>query len=162
MANGYSGYVTTPEEYSAQRYEGASTLYGPHTLGAYMQTFDALTTELVQTKNAETQTRAQTRTPHPAARSPQPRAGGLQNTVPPVDVRWPPWRSFGDCLGDVEEGDIALVVGGEQRRQGNNDNSSKEALGVQFGQFGCAMVGGCTHELNLVDPSRLKGPGFNP
>jgi neutral ceramidase len=33
LANGYAGYVTTPEEYAAQRYEGASTLYGQNTLG---------------------------------------------------------------------------------------------------------------------------------
>ena len=31
LANGYSGYVTTAEEYAAQRHEGASTLYGPNT-----------------------------------------------------------------------------------------------------------------------------------
>lgn len=30
-ANGYYGYVTTPEEYSVQRYEGGHTLYGPQT-----------------------------------------------------------------------------------------------------------------------------------
>lgn len=30
-ANGYFGYVTTPEEYSAQHYEGGHTLYGPNT-----------------------------------------------------------------------------------------------------------------------------------
>ena len=30
-ANGYFGYVTTPEEYSIQRYEGGHTLYGPQT-----------------------------------------------------------------------------------------------------------------------------------
>ncbi len=31
VANGYYGYVTTPEEYSIQRYEGGHTLYGPQT-----------------------------------------------------------------------------------------------------------------------------------
>lgn len=30
-ANGYFGYVTTPEEYSRQHYEGGHTLYGPNT-----------------------------------------------------------------------------------------------------------------------------------
>ena len=30
-ANGYFGYVTTPEEYSRQHYEGGHTLYGPAT-----------------------------------------------------------------------------------------------------------------------------------
>ena len=35
--NAYSSYVTTYEEYQVQRYEGGSTLYGPHTLDAYIQ-----------------------------------------------------------------------------------------------------------------------------
>ncbi|KAF3931500.1 hypothetical protein ABW19_dt0205241 [Dactylella cylindrospora] len=35
-ANTYTHYITTEEEYSIQRYEGASTLYGPHTLNAYI------------------------------------------------------------------------------------------------------------------------------
>lgn len=35
-ANSYTHYITTEEEYSIQRYEGASTLYGPHTLSAYI------------------------------------------------------------------------------------------------------------------------------
>ena len=33
----YSSYVTTREEYAAQRYEGASTIFGPSTLDAYIQ-----------------------------------------------------------------------------------------------------------------------------
>ena len=35
-ANSYAHYVTTEEEYGIQRYEGASTLYGKHTLDAYI------------------------------------------------------------------------------------------------------------------------------
>ncbi|KAI9752895.1 MAG: hypothetical protein M1815_000226 [Lichina confinis] len=35
-ANSYTHYITTEEEYGIQRYEGASTLYGPHTLNAYI------------------------------------------------------------------------------------------------------------------------------
>lgn len=31
VSNGYTGYCTTPEEYSAQRYEAGHTLYGPGT-----------------------------------------------------------------------------------------------------------------------------------
>jgi neutral ceramidase len=41
-SNGYAGYITTPEEYAHQRYEGASTLFGPHTLGAYLSALDDL------------------------------------------------------------------------------------------------------------------------
>ncbi|MCJ1378018.1 hypothetical protein MMC17_001114 [Xylographa soralifera] len=35
-ANSYTHYISTEEEYGIQRYEGASTLYGPHTLNAYI------------------------------------------------------------------------------------------------------------------------------
>ncbi len=35
-ANTYAHYIATEEEYSVQRYEGGSTLYGPHTLDAYI------------------------------------------------------------------------------------------------------------------------------
>ncbi|KAI9730645.1 MAG: hypothetical protein M1818_008127 [Claussenomyces sp. TS43310] len=35
-ANSYTHYISTTEEYGIQRYEGASTLYGPYTLDAYI------------------------------------------------------------------------------------------------------------------------------
>ncbi|KAF9882182.1 neutral/alkaline non-lysosomal ceramidase [Colletotrichum karsti] len=35
-ANSYTHYITTQQEYAIQRYEGASTLYGPYTLDAYI------------------------------------------------------------------------------------------------------------------------------
>lgn len=38
-ANTYSHYITTREEYGAQRYEGGSTLFGPHTLEAYIHVY---------------------------------------------------------------------------------------------------------------------------
>ena len=41
LANAYAGYVVTPEEYTAQHYEGASTHFGPWTLGALQQTAEA-------------------------------------------------------------------------------------------------------------------------
>jgi neutral ceramidase len=39
LANTYTGYVTTNEEFQEQHYEGASTAFGPHTLSAYQQEF---------------------------------------------------------------------------------------------------------------------------
>ncbi|KAL0016863.1 hypothetical protein SO802_003932 [Lithocarpus litseifolius] len=42
LTNTYSQYVATFEEYEQQRYEAASTLYGPHTLSAYIQEFKKL------------------------------------------------------------------------------------------------------------------------
>ncbi|XP_054707374.1 putative neutral ceramidase C [Uloborus diversus] len=42
LSNAYSSYVSTYEEYQVQRYEGASTLYGPHTLEAYIHQYEML------------------------------------------------------------------------------------------------------------------------
>lgn len=46
LSNVYSSYVTTLEEFVVQRYEGASTLYGPHTLQAYINQFSKLSNHL--------------------------------------------------------------------------------------------------------------------
>jgi neutral ceramidase len=45
-SNGYIHYVTTPEEYDAQQYEGASTLFGRWELPALQQTAAALATAM--------------------------------------------------------------------------------------------------------------------
>ncbi|MCI5826487.1 MAG: neutral/alkaline ceramidase [Arcanobacterium sp.] len=47
LTNDYTGYVTTREEYAAQHYEGASTEFGPHEIGAFNQELDELATALV-------------------------------------------------------------------------------------------------------------------
>ncbi|MCP4746954.1 MAG: neutral/alkaline ceramidase [Desulfobacteraceae bacterium] len=46
-SNHYSGYVTTPEEYDVQHYEGGSTLYGRWTLNAYMQEFSRIAKDMI-------------------------------------------------------------------------------------------------------------------
>ncbi len=45
-ANAYAGYVTTPEEYALQDYEGASTHFGKWTLPAYQTIFTELAASL--------------------------------------------------------------------------------------------------------------------
>lgn len=47
LSNTYSSYCTTYEEYQAQRYEAASTIYGPHTLEAYIQEFSRITRDMI-------------------------------------------------------------------------------------------------------------------
>lgn len=42
LSNTYTSYVTTPEEYEIQRYEGASTIFGPNTLPIYINQFKKL------------------------------------------------------------------------------------------------------------------------
>jgi neutral ceramidase len=50
-ANGYAGYITTPEEYKLQNYEGGHTLFGRWTLPAYQIKFKELATELLKFKD---------------------------------------------------------------------------------------------------------------
>jgi neutral ceramidase len=45
-SNSYTHYITTPEEYNVQRYEGGSTIYGPNTLNAYLQLYTDLSIAL--------------------------------------------------------------------------------------------------------------------
>ncbi|GMH38629.1 hypothetical protein BSKO_06513 [Bryopsis sp. KO-2023] len=47
LANTYSSYVTTFEEYQIQRYEGASNIFGPHALQAYIQTFKKMARAMI-------------------------------------------------------------------------------------------------------------------
>ncbi|KAK6626773.1 hypothetical protein RUM44_009250 [Polyplax serrata] len=47
LSNTYSDYITTYEEYQIQRYEGASTIYGPHTLSIYLQQYRKLMNALL-------------------------------------------------------------------------------------------------------------------
>lgn len=54
LTNSYVHYVTTFEEYQAQRYEAASTLYGPHTLQAYVQNFERITHDLLNGEPSDT------------------------------------------------------------------------------------------------------------
>ncbi|WP_306364579.1 neutral/alkaline ceramidase [Nocardia sp. CC227C] len=86
-ANAYHQYVSTPEEYDAQQYEGGSTLYGRYTLPAYQQEFHRLATAFA----------ARGRVP----RGPAPRdVSALQpNFVPvPGPDATPPGLDFGAAL----------------------------------------------------------------
>ncbi|KAG4969890.1 hypothetical protein JHK82_035585 [Glycine max] len=51
LTNTYSQYIATFEEYQQQRYEAASTLYGPHTLSAYIQEFKKLAQAMAEGEN---------------------------------------------------------------------------------------------------------------
>jgi neutral ceramidase len=86
-SNGYIHYITTPEEYDAQEYEGGSTLFGRWELGALCQTAAALATAMRDGVPVE-----------PGA--PPPDLSGWQGTggrAPPVD-RAPSGRRPGDVL----------------------------------------------------------------
>lgn len=48
LSNSYSSYIATPEEYQIQRYEGASTIFGPYTLPIYLSQFGKLIRAMLQ------------------------------------------------------------------------------------------------------------------
>uniref|UniRef100_A0AAY4D3P9 Neutral ceramidase n=1 Tax=Denticeps clupeoides TaxID=299321 RepID=A0AAY4D3P9_9TELE len=53
LCNIYTHYITTYEEYQIQRYEAASTIYGPHTLSAYIQSYRGLARAIAEGTEAE-------------------------------------------------------------------------------------------------------------
>ncbi|CAA7052195.1 unnamed protein product [Microthlaspi erraticum] len=92
LTNTYSQYIATFEEYEIQRYEGASTLYGPHTLTAYIQEFKKLATALV---NGQTL---------PSGPQPPDLLSKQISLLSPVIVDSTPIGvSFGDVKADVPE-----------------------------------------------------------
>ncbi len=50
-ANGYSGYITTYEEYQEQMYEGGHTVFGEWSLAALQTKFDVLANEMLKPKS---------------------------------------------------------------------------------------------------------------
>ncbi|KAF8623397.1 hypothetical protein AX17_007435 [Amanita inopinata Kibby_2008] len=91
-ANTYGHYVATREEYGVQRYEGASTIFGPFTLEAYIDRYSSLVRYL-----ADKETGSPTSdTPPPEQTS---KAISLQRGVvfdaPPIG------KQFGQVLQDV-------------------------------------------------------------
>ncbi|WOG89122.1 hypothetical protein DCAR_0208358 [Daucus carota subsp. sativus] len=90
LTNTYSQYVTTFEEYQIQRYEGASTLFGPHTLSAYIQEFQKLAKALVNGKPVE-----------PGPQPPDLLDKQISLLTPVVVDSTPLGVNFGDVSSDV-------------------------------------------------------------
>ena len=91
-ANSYTHYIATEEEYSIQRYEGASTLYGPHTLNAYINA----TLNYLPYLAAEA-----TSQPEPGPSPPININASLSFIRGVVFDRPPFFKSFGDVLEDA-------------------------------------------------------------
>ncbi|XP_069543813.1 neutral ceramidase [Brachyistius frenatus] len=116
LSNVYTHYITTYEEYQVQRYEGASTIYGPHTLSAYVQTYRGLARAIAQDSVS-----ALPRGPPPPFFQ-----ENLFNLLPAARVdKKPANSSFGDVLQQVEpvyrQGDVVSVtfVAGNPRNSGD-------------------------------------------
>ncbi|KMT05143.1 hypothetical protein BVRB_7g172910 [Beta vulgaris subsp. vulgaris] len=105
LTNTYSQYVTTYEEYQVQRYEGASTLYGPHTLSAFIQEFTKLAGALIHGHGVE-----------PGPQPPDLLNKQLSFLTPVIVDMAPLGSNFGECSTDVprnatyKQGDMVSVV----------------------------------------------------
>lgn len=119
LSDAYSHYITTFEEYQYQRYEAASTLFGPNTLAAYQQEYSILALALAQGK------------PVPPGPTPPDLSGSQFSFQPPVIVDEPPFfGSFGDVQTDVnsnyQRGDtVEVVFWGADPRNGILSANSK-------------------------------------
>jgi len=118
VSNLYSSYVVTPEEYQAQRYEAAFTIFGPHTLSLYIDQFQKLSGALVNGLPV----------------SPGPSPPHLDDSVivtqpEPLFDGTPLGRSFGNVLAQPSQsnnvGDSVnvLFVSGNPRNNLQHDNT---------------------------------------
>uniref|UniRef100_A0A4W3KHD5 Neutral ceramidase n=1 Tax=Callorhinchus milii TaxID=7868 RepID=A0A4W3KHD5_CALMI len=94
LSNAYTHYITTYEEYQIQRYEAASTIYGPHTLSAYIQEFRSLAKAIAEN------------TVDQLPKGPEPPNFPDKNLISllpnnPVDKK-PINTTFGDTIVDVQ------------------------------------------------------------
>ncbi|KAF2969551.1 hypothetical protein GQX73_g3972 [Xylaria multiplex] len=91
-ANSYTHYIATEEEYSIQRYEGASTLYGPHTLAAYINVTLSWITSLGSSSTIQP----------PRGPEPPNNSNRSLSFIPSVIRDAPPFfKGFGDVVQDV-------------------------------------------------------------
>ncbi|CAH2009711.1 unnamed protein product [Acanthoscelides obtectus] len=102
LSNMYSSYIATPEEYQLQRYEGASTIFGPHTLTIYLKKYRQLVTAMLKGTKID------------VGPLPYQFPNQLISLVPPVLFDLAGWfNNFGDCTqqppGVVHVGDTVSV-----------------------------------------------------
>ncbi|KAI0692157.1 Neutral/alkaline nonlysosomal ceramidase [Cytidiella melzeri] len=91
-ANTYGHYIATPEEYSVQRYEGASTIFGQWTLDSYIDKYSSLVPYLSPSSTG-------TPPSDPAPEDQTSKAISLRTGV--IVDNAPIGKKFGDVLIDV-------------------------------------------------------------
>ncbi|XP_050561730.1 neutral ceramidase-like [Spodoptera frugiperda] len=118
LTNEYIHYITTLEEYQVQRYEAASTLYGPHTLDVFINKFVELTTAIIEDTEVD------------EGPSPPDHRNRLLSLITPVVLDSTPLsRNFGDCViqppARVKRGDVvsATFVGANPRNDLKHEES---------------------------------------
>jgi len=91
LTNTYADYIATYEEYQIQRYEGASTVFGPHTLQAYINQYTMLAEHLANGSPSD---------PGP---TPKNLLDKMISLLPPVLYdEVPPFQKFGGVVVDAQ------------------------------------------------------------
>ncbi|KLU86348.1 hypothetical protein MAPG_05362 [Magnaporthiopsis poae ATCC 64411] len=103
-ANSYTHYITTEEEYGVQRYEGASTLYGPHTLNAYINVTLSYLPHLLSGSNGDKAPSGPPTRHDPDSLPPDNTNRSLSFITGVVRDGPKLFKSFGDVLEDVDAG----------------------------------------------------------
>lgn len=91
-ANTYGHYVTTREEYGVQRYEGASTIFGPFTLESYIDKYSSLVSYLAPGSSV---------TPASDPAPPEQTSKAISLQTPVIVDGAPIGKKFGGILTDV-------------------------------------------------------------
>lgn len=91
LTNSYTHYITTREEYAYQRYEAASTMFGPYTLNAYQMLYSDLASRIVK------------HMPPPPSAKPENISSAIfyLQALPPAD-KVPSGKQFGDIVTNVQ------------------------------------------------------------
>jgi neutral ceramidase len=112
LSNTYADYTTTFEEFQGQRYEAASTIYGPYQLAAYTQEYQKLAVAMAKGINPR------------SGLIPQDFSAHIHNVIPgeihnPSAESPPSKKKFGDVeganvLASYKTGDLVVVkfIGG--------------------------------------------------
>lgn len=123
LSNVYTSYIATFEEYQIQRYEGASTIFGPHSLSIYQKIYAMLAKALILEEKLD------------SGPMPPDFRKHLISLNPPVLFDTPPKGfRFGDCIQQPPEivtGNQTVVVkfiGGHPR---NNPMHERSFLLIQ-------------------------------
>lgn len=118
LTNEYIHYVTTPQEYQVQRYEAASTIYGPNSLDIFLNKFSEFATAAIQGTDV------------PAGPEPTDNRDRILSLITPVIFDTAATgMNFGDCLQQpmqtVRRGDLvsASFVGANPRNDLKQEGS---------------------------------------
>ncbi|CAK8675531.1 unnamed protein product [Clavelina lepadiformis] len=112
LSNTYSDYIATFEEYKEQRYEGASTIHGPHTLASYIQQYRKMAVAMAENKTLQ------------GGAKPHDMKDKLLSFLPGVITDTSPFgNSFGDVLKEANDAYKVGEVVSVQYVSGNPRNS---------------------------------------